>query len=443
MSVGRLDEMDLQLDPNAELSVSRRHAVFEWIDGRWSVRDLGSQNGTFVNGERVWSGTALSPGDRIQFGTDGPVVEFTHGAPLAASYAAGLSAGVHGRAPASQAAASGAAPGINTGEVRVRVARETRRLRVLVGALAVGIVALSVVSLYTFRKNQQVWEADARAMRLQIDSILVESGKVTSALAGRAEGLTAALASTEEQLRDVQRRLATSTGNSRGEVEALRRDLLNAQAALMRQQLAATLDYEAIEQSNRRAVAKLYVEFPGGNRFTGSAFAVRSSGVLVTSRHLVQREGGGGPTRIGVQFDNSRQVYPARVIAVAPDDDLALLQMERLRGTVPTVAGLAPESRALSAGSAVAMIGFPLGGITSPTAGAQEPAEAIVVAGVVSGYFSGRLEVDGYGAEGASGSPFFDADGQVIAVLYGGRTADGRRILHGVTVDRVVGLLER
>src|SRR5262245_25650387 len=34
--------------------VSRMHAVLERLDAGWVVRDLGSRNGTFVNGERLW-----------------------------------------------------------------------------------------------------------------------------------------------------------------------------------------------------------------------------------------------------------------------------------------------------------------------------------------------------------------------------------------------------
>jgi hypothetical protein len=62
--VGRGDESEIVLvDP----SVSRAHAVVE-IDGAQPVvRDLGSTNGTFVNGRRV-SVEALRDGDELLFG---------------------------------------------------------------------------------------------------------------------------------------------------------------------------------------------------------------------------------------------------------------------------------------------------------------------------------------------------------------------------------------
>lgn len=49
-------------------SVSALHAQLEHADGRWSVVDRGSLNGTFVNGERVRA-AELAEGDQITFGS--------------------------------------------------------------------------------------------------------------------------------------------------------------------------------------------------------------------------------------------------------------------------------------------------------------------------------------------------------------------------------------
>lgn len=52
-----------------EDSVSRRHAVLRTSpDGEVSVEDLGSTNGTYVNGDRVGQ-AALADGDRLLFGS--------------------------------------------------------------------------------------------------------------------------------------------------------------------------------------------------------------------------------------------------------------------------------------------------------------------------------------------------------------------------------------
>ncbi len=49
-------------------SVSGRHARLRRRAGGWEVEDLGSTNGTFVNGTRIESRTRLQPGDVIAVG---------------------------------------------------------------------------------------------------------------------------------------------------------------------------------------------------------------------------------------------------------------------------------------------------------------------------------------------------------------------------------------
>ena len=50
-----------------DLSVSRRHALLRFRDGRWILQDLESTNGTRVNGEPVGR-CQLRPGDALQVG---------------------------------------------------------------------------------------------------------------------------------------------------------------------------------------------------------------------------------------------------------------------------------------------------------------------------------------------------------------------------------------
>ena len=48
--------------------MSRHHARFVVNGTNVSVEDLGSKNGTFVDGKRVAAPAALKPGDRIRIG---------------------------------------------------------------------------------------------------------------------------------------------------------------------------------------------------------------------------------------------------------------------------------------------------------------------------------------------------------------------------------------
>jgi pSer/pThr/pTyr-binding forkhead associated (FHA) protein len=51
-----------------EPSVSRNHAELVLENDKWTIRDLGSANGTFVDDKLVEAPTALQAGDRIRFG---------------------------------------------------------------------------------------------------------------------------------------------------------------------------------------------------------------------------------------------------------------------------------------------------------------------------------------------------------------------------------------
>ena len=65
MTVGTLQSNDMVLDADG---VSRVHAVFERFGDSWCVRDLGSRNGTFVNGGRIIGERALHSGDEVVLG---------------------------------------------------------------------------------------------------------------------------------------------------------------------------------------------------------------------------------------------------------------------------------------------------------------------------------------------------------------------------------------
>ena len=63
--IGRVEGMEIVID---NVSVSREQAELRQEKRGWSVRDLGSANGTFVNGERLTASRHLKAGDEISFG---------------------------------------------------------------------------------------------------------------------------------------------------------------------------------------------------------------------------------------------------------------------------------------------------------------------------------------------------------------------------------------
>lgn len=62
---GRHPEVDIFLD---DVTVSRRHAEFLRSGTAFSVRDLGSLNGTFVDGARIDAEAVLEDGAEVQVG---------------------------------------------------------------------------------------------------------------------------------------------------------------------------------------------------------------------------------------------------------------------------------------------------------------------------------------------------------------------------------------
>ena len=65
--VGRLEGATLAVN---HASISRRHAEISFVNGKYVLRDLGSTNGTFVNGRRIKpkSDHVLKSNDRLHFG---------------------------------------------------------------------------------------------------------------------------------------------------------------------------------------------------------------------------------------------------------------------------------------------------------------------------------------------------------------------------------------
>src|ERR1700712_3784329 len=81
--VGRSSDLDMVL---VEDMVSRKHAKISVDTEQVTIQDLGSTNGTFVNGERVKRAT-LNDGDRVLIGTS--IIKLvTSDAPLSAAPAA-------------------------------------------------------------------------------------------------------------------------------------------------------------------------------------------------------------------------------------------------------------------------------------------------------------------------------------------------------------------
>lgn len=65
-AIGR--EPDNALSITDDSYLSGHHARFDFVDGKLMVTDLGSRNGTFLNGARLTDPRPVRPGDRVQIG---------------------------------------------------------------------------------------------------------------------------------------------------------------------------------------------------------------------------------------------------------------------------------------------------------------------------------------------------------------------------------------
>ncbi|MGD2071810.1 MAG: trypsin-like peptidase domain-containing protein [Gemmatimonadota bacterium] len=444
--VGRDPEAQFRMDPNLDRLVSARHARLDPEGNGWVLTDLGSRNGTFVNGERVEGARRVNPEDRIQLGRGGPTLRITPDRPelsdtlpdarytprtreafkppkprrpwligggvgLAAVVALlGLWAVTRG-SPDVGAAAGDGPPGADPGR-----SEET----------AAGATA----------------PAPAPTDDPQSDTASARQAAEIAALRERIEGM-------DEQLRealDESERLrgalddARREGASSEEVADLQRQLQEANASLRRQQLAASVDYDHIARIARPATALVYVEFEGGLVEAATAFGIDPRGRLLTNRHVVRRDENEGRAvlRIGVQYADRTEVLQARVVAISRTDDLALIEVTEPEGELPSVSEFNSAPDTLASGTPVVLFGFPLGG-SGDTRG---PARPLVSSGVLMGQRGQYIEIQGYARGGASGSPILDTDGQVIGVLAGGRTGEDGERLYAIPAPQVLRFLE-
>lgn len=458
VQVGRHPSSTFQFDPDADLEVSSRHAVFVREGDHWSIRDLGSSNGTLVNGHKVTMDVRLGDTDQVRLGAHGPRVEIRLVADStpdqAPHFPVRRTTGAQARDVTGTQPAGGEL--VDTGShrkgssttqrIRVEVTKQTRRVKLVAGLLVAGFVILAAGFAINAKRQQSARAAEARAMQQRIDSILDASEQAIAQLQGQMEGLANALEQSQTDVQRLTRDLtrARASGNNE-QVALLTQQLQDASEALRYQQAAARVDFGAINEANHRAVAMIWADFGGGTIGVGTAFGVRPDGRMVTNRHVVAGPNGDRtPRRLAIQFTNSDQIFRAELVTVDRDHDLAVVRVTGIAGGIPTISGIADGTGGVGVGDPVAMIGFPLGSeLPMNSAGERPVVRTTLTAGIVSKVLPDLVQLDGYGAEGASGSPIFNARGEVVSVLYGGQPGTNGRVIFSVPGRYVRELIAR
>jgi len=379
--------------------VSPRHAALIRSGAIWLLRDLQSATGTWLNGSRIVDDTPLNEGDEIRLGAEGPALRFQ-------------------RVPAPAAKRSGTPWSA-------------------IVAVAVLLVAVGWWSLG--RPGTEPEPVSRSALLARVDSLAAQldsAQRRADRLGSQLDAAVTEMAAMRGVLLDAPPRAPTTRLDS---LAAAVRELAERQAPLLR---AANLDLASMAAGNQDAISLVLAERVGGEVVSGTGFAARRSGDttwVVTSRHVVVDSEGGAANRLGLVFNGTAQNFPATIERTHPSADLALLRVV-IRGGTPVVRGV----------GAGPTPGEPVGTITFPGELDLSPGAAWRKVGVAASSFSaivtavegGRLQLDGYGAVGMSGSPVFRSDGMVVGVIFGGAIGAGGRIVFAEPGARIGELLD-
>jgi S1-C subfamily serine protease len=433
IGLGRHPLSDVRFDAERDLDVSSRHAAIVRKTEGFVLQDLGSRNGTFVNGQRISGDTLLRDGDVVGFGANGPALEFavieTEADLPSTAAAEGLAERASSPREVIPAARRPSTPRPSTGvRIRAEVAQLRRTTKILI------VLLLIVGTGFTWMQFDGRRRAnDLRQLQVRADSLISESRALTAHFQSELQGVRDALKASQDETTRLRRELDASGGDA-SSVALLRTEL---DAAERRQRALAGavggVDYRSISHRNQNAVAIVLVEYTDGERFSGTAFAFDSLGTMVTNKHiLIGEDGTKTPRRLGVVFSGSTQFWRGELVGVSAEADIGVFRVS-IKGGTPRVAGLVRTREGLERGDPVAILGYPLGfDLPMESQGGQPIAEPTLTVGTVSKALAAVIQVDAYGAPGSSGSPIFDREGKVIAILYGGEPESQGKIIFAV-----------
>ncbi len=474
--IGRAPECEVRPGSGDLEAVSRIHAELT-LDRHGTVllRDAGSVNGTTLNGEPVEGARRVRAGDRIGLG-GGPtlIVEelaatFERPTPLpVADFEAGEADG---------------GIGIPTPVIRRLVAEANRtsgkRGRALIWSIVVILVGVVGALYYQTEVRERATAAQLEQQRLALeeqraaiaaqraatDSVLrnagseyaiiraeLDSAMATSAPAAVVDSLRLALdaanertlaleAALERAQASIVRQLAAGDSARRAaaaEVDRLRGQVAQAAQNQVSPQLLDSLrravraaeeqvtgigaqiravrgvNLAAVAQENQAAVGLVTV-YKGGQLFDGSGFIITPSGYFVTNRHVVVPEG--AADSIFVTMADQRFMVPADLVTVAADSgpDLAVLNVRQYSG--PHMRKVDWSGAKASQGEPAALIGFPAG--IRAALDDTRTVRTSMSAGIFSKVTPERIQFDGFSVPGSSGSPIFNAEGEVVGVHRG------------------------
>lgn len=466
--LGRGKECEVQPVDASDRAVSRVHAELTvGPNGGLAVRDVGSRNGTFLNGERVTGSVPIRIGDKIQLGEGGPVLiveglgtlpSMPAAPPRRPRPAVGQQTVAHLIGAALARAREERKRGGRGSTAFLKAIAAGRRTRWLTATIVALVVLLggAVYGVYWLlsseaalteqarrssedsaraeveRLRRELGEARAAAapaaevelLRVQLETAQQVTSELRAALGRAQAGLSQQLAAGEARRLDAQRDLERLRGDlaaaerrapSPALIDSLRRAVSSAesQAANLDAKLRAVrgVDFASVAQQTQGAVGLITVRI-GREYFDGTGFVVSTDGYMLTNWHVVADTAHSEPDTIWVTMADQTVARLADVVASSQERDLAVLRVRSYQG--PHVADIDWKGTQARQGEPAALIGFPAG------AGFARDRKSVVrtsmTAGILSRVTTDLVQFDGMTIGGSSGSPVFNSDGAVVSV---------------------------
>jgi S1-C subfamily serine protease len=451
IALGRHPLSDARFDADRDLEVSAQHAAILRQGDHFILRDLGSRNGTFLDGHPVTGDSALRDGAVIRFGRNGPSVEF-HAlepeGPSSDEVSQGVRVSAHHLASSREqvravgtAPTAGAKPPNTSVRIAAEVSRQTRHLRRTTLVLR-WLLVLCGAGFGWIEWHNAGAAREVAALQTRADSLNRAAQQLLTRFQTELQSVREALAESQSEAARLRSELEAAGSADPAAVARLRSQLDSVEARQRGLADAAGVDYRAISQHNADAIALVVVKFSDVEVFSGTAFAVDSQGTLVTNKHVLAGEDGTRrPLGIAVKFSGSEQWFQGRLLGLADSADVGVLKVD-IRGGTPRVVGFAATTAPLERGDPVAIMGYPLGeDLPMEHQGTTAIADPTLTVGTVSKVLPDLIQIDGYGAPGSSGSPIFNREGLVVGVLYGGPRESHGKIVYAVPTSVILGLL--
>ena len=421
--LGRSASCQIPLRSVADTVVSKRHASITFDEfGNAYLSDLESRNGTYLNGNAVKGRIKLRPGDRIMLGWQGPMFEARtlgaqslgegEGTPYEPEREPRRSFG--GMLAMAEKEAKSSAR-MRTGVFMKSMARQLATesspvFRIVLVLLFVGLLGAIVLVYVT--SSERIAEAEAR--RAEAERAISRQVAEATQLQQHSDLEISAL---RKQLDDARRNAV-----SPALVQSLERRLHEQESLATVQPVpaasapgAAAHDFTDVARDNGRAVGLVIVRF-ANDSVMGSGFAITPSGYFVTNRHVVLAEGREASRQILVVMAESNVALPADIatISTAQNQDVAILKIRSYHGQ--TVRAVDWTGRGAQQGAQAAMLGFPFG--TSLALDQSGYIHSTLFGGLIA-QTGEWIRFSGSTYAGVSGSPVFNAAGEVIAVHFG------------------------